>query len=297
MITETVKKCIVCGARGFREHFECKDHFVSGEKFKLAVCETCGFCFTNPRSPIDQISPYYESDAYVSHSKTSSGITNRLFHLSRNYTISYKKRILKKYTSGNTILDYGCGTGDFLNAMDRAGWDCSGIEPNEGARNQASQNKSLAITDEAGLSDIPDGSLDAISLWHVLEHIYPISERLSSFHEKLSPDGTLFVALPNMNSYDARRYGSYWAAFDVPRHIYHFTPESINTLMKEHGFDMIASRPMLLDAFYISMLSEKYKSGRSKIIQAGLTGLLSNIQASVKGRNYSSLIYIFKKSK
>jgi len=297
MITETVNNCIVCGSQGFREHYECKDYFVSGKTFKLAVCETCGFCFTNPRPPADQISPYYESDAYVSHSKTSSGITNRLFHLSRKYTISYKKRILEKYTSLNSILDYGCGTGDFLNAMDNAGWDCSGIEPNEGARTQAAQNKSIAITDEAGLSGITAGTLGAISLWHVLEHIYPLSERLSSFYEKLSPDGTLFVALPNMNSYDARHYGKYWAAFDVPRHIYHFSPETIKILMKDHGFDMIASRPMLLDAFYISMLSEKYKSGKSKIIQAGLTGLASNIQAFVKGRNYSSLIYIFKKSK
>lgn len=261
------------------------------------MCNSCGFCFTNPRPTIDHISPYYESDAYVSHSKTSSGLINRLFHLSRKYTISYKARIVKKYTSGNHILDYGCGTGDFLNAMNRAGWNCTGIEPNETARRQAATNKGIIISNESGIENIARGSLNAISLWHVLEHIYPLSERIHIFHEKLHDDGTLFAAVPNMNSFDAKHYGQYWAAWDVPRHIYHFSPESIKTLMKYHGFDLISSRPMLLDSFYISMLSEKYKSGNSKMIRAGFTGLTSNIKAFFNQKNYSSLIYIFKKSK
>lgn len=173
---------------------------------------------------------------------------------------------------------------------------CSGIEPNAGARESANQKIDFKISDEAGISKIAEGSLDAISLWHVFEHVYPIEERLVSFHKLLSEKGILFVALPNMDSYDAKRYGKFWAAWDVPRHIYHFNPASIKTMMKNHGFELVTTKPMILDAFYISMLSEKYKNGSPRNFNALLHGIISNCSAFMKDKNYSSLIYIFKKS-
>lgn len=296
MKQETIKYCIVCDSQNIVDQCICTDHFVSGEKFSLSACDQCGFIFTNPRPTIDSIGPYYSSTEYVSHSKTKTGFTNRLFHLARLYTIRYKKKIVNKYSSGKTILDYGCGTGEFLHAMKKANWSCNGIEPNPGARNFATKEYSLDVRDENGLAEIEDTSLDAISLWHVLEHIYPLSERLHAFHKKLKADGTLFVALPNMNSYDAKKYDEYWAAWDVPRHIYHFNPSTVEALLNKYGFKMIAVRPMTLDAFYISMLSEKYKHGSEKNINAMISGLRSNFSAFYKKGNYSSLIYIFKKS-
>ncbi len=297
MDLKNITRCIICSSESFSEHIQCRDHFVSQESFSISSCKDCGFCFTNPRPDIDGSAAYYDSSAYVSHSKTSRGLINRLFHLARTFTIRDKKRLLKKYTAGNQLLDYGCGTGEFLYAMKNSGWDGIGIEPNNSAREHAIKSYSLKVHTEDDLNAIPNASLDAISLWHVLEHVYPIEERLAEFYQKLKPGGTLFVALPNMRSYDARKYDRYWAAYDVPRHIYHFSPESAIRLMGNFGFDHVASKPMLLDSFYISMLSEKYKSGSPKNIRAFFFGLWSNLNAFFGKGNYSSLIYIFKKSK
>ncbi len=194
------------------------------------------------------------------------------------------------------ILDYGCGTGEFLFSMKKSSWSVSGIEPNAIVRKIALEDYMLDVKDEPDFERVDSGSLDVITLWHVLEHIYPIHERLVSFSEKLKDDGILIAAVPNMKSLDARKYGRYWAAWDVPRHIHHFDRASIEFLFKAHGFQLISVRPMLLDAFYISMLSEKYKFGSSNILKAFLKGLQSNTSAFLNTGNYSSLIYIFKKS-
>jgi len=223
-------------------------------------------------------------------------MVNRLFHLARKYTMGRKKNIVIKYSSGRHLLDYGCGTGEFLNSLKKSSWTVSGVEPNAIARKMALEDYKLDIKDEADFENINAGSLDIITLWHVLEHIYPIHDRLISFSEKLKEDGILIAAVPNMKSLDARKYGRYWAAWDVPRHIHHFDRTSIEDLFKTHGFHLISVRPMLLDAFYISMLSEKYKSGSSNILKAFFKGLQSNTSAFLNTGNYSSLIYIFKKS-
>lgn len=296
MSVEIVSNCPLCDSGEKGEFLKCKDHFVSGETFTLSRCKSCGFCYTDPRPDPESSSRYYESDKYVSHSKTSKGITNSLFHLARKFTLRSKRRIVSRYSSGKTILDYGCGTGEFLSSMKESAWFARGIEPNQTARDHAREKYGLEVYDQSGMEGIPNESLDAITLWHVLEHIYPLKDRIDSFHSKLKKDGTLIVAVPNMNSYDARRYGKFWAAYDVPRHIYHFVPETITRLMSESGFTHIKTKGMILDAFYISLLSEKYKHGTDKFLKAVFYGLISNINAFGGNRNYSSLIYIFKKS-
>ena len=296
MPEESLNHCIVCSSELISDHLECTDHFVSRESFMISICDSCGFCFTNPRPLPADSARYYDSESYISHSKTSRGIINRLFHLARKYTMRNKRRIVQKYSSGNALLDYGCGTGEFLAHMKKAGWACSGIEPNAAAREQALSAFGLTVGDENNLDSIADGSLDAITLWHVLEHVYPIESRLLAFQQKLKAGGMLFVALPNMKSYDAKKYGRYWAAYDVPRHIYHFNPDTIKSLIEKNGFSHHATKPMLLDALYISMLSEKYMHGAPKNVKAIFRGIRSNISAFFGNGNYSSLIYIFKKS-
>ncbi|MEN8226319.1 MAG: class I SAM-dependent methyltransferase [Bacteroidota bacterium] len=294
---ENVTRCAVCGSENSSDFIECTDHFVSGENFIISSCDECGFCFTNPRPELSDSASYYESEKYISHSKTNKGLTNILFHQARKFTIRYKRNIAKKYSSAPSILDYGCGTGDFLHAMKHAGFNCTGLEPNATAREHAVSNYGLSVIRENELGAIADSSLGCISLWHVLEHVYPLEERLQQFYSKLQPGGTLIVAVPNMSSFDARKYKSHWAAYDVPRHIYHFTPETLLRLMERIGFAHIKTKPMRLDAFYISLLSEKYRHGHEKFISAFFTGLRSNFSACFGKGNYSSLIYIFKKSK
>ncbi len=297
MAQENINNCIICNSKSISTFLDCKDHFVTQTSFSISSCNDCGFCFTNPRPDVGESLKYYDSNAYISHSKTSRGLVNRLFHFARSYTLKSKRRILNKYVSGKRLLDYGCGTGDFLGTMKNSGWSVIGIEPNELARNEAINTHGLKIHDEAEFHVLDNSSLDCISLWHVLEHVYPLEDRIAAFHDKLDADGTLIVALPNMNSYDAKRYGTYWAAYDVPRHIYHFNPHTIKALMSKHGFEHIKTKAMIFDSFYISLLSEKYKHGSNKFFSAMILGLISNLAAFLGKRNYSSLIYIFKKSK
>lgn len=296
MPTENVSSCPVCGSPDKSLFQTCKDHFVSGESFSISRCNSCGFCFTDPRPALMDSTGYYDSEKYVSHSKTSRGITNALFHRARGYTLTFKKRLVAKYACDRSILDYGCGTGDFLSLMKANGWITLGIEPNSVARKHAIEKHALDVYDETALASIPDHSLGIITLWHVLEHIYPLKDRISSFHEKLNDDGTLIVAVPNMDSYDAKHYGQFWAAYDLPRHIYHFVPDTMIKLMSEAGFAHVKSNAMVLDAFYISLLSEKYKYGSNNFIRSMFLGLLSNLSAFWGNNNYSSLIYIFKKA-
>ncbi len=297
MDPEHISRCIICNSESLSGYLTCEDHFVTHKSFTLCKCDSCGFCFTSPRPFIYDAKHYYESESYISHSKTSQGIINKLFHIARKYTIRSKNRITKKYSAGKNILDYGCGTGEFLNELNKKAWSCKGIEPNRYARKHAIEAYGLEVLEEDELHDMTDESLDCITLWHVIEHIYPLEERLESFHSKLNADGTLIAALPNMNAYDAKKYGKHWAAYDVPRHIYHFTPDTIISLMQKHGFRHVKTKPMLLDSFYISLLSEKYKHGSNNFLSAVFFGLVSNLYALFGNRNYSSLIYIFKKSK
>lgn len=295
MKNESINICTVCGSDQLKESFVCKDHFVSGEDFHILLCSDCGFYFTSPRPIHSNIGPYYESEEYISHSKNKSGIINRLFHIARTYTIANKRRALQKFSPGKNILDYGCGTGEFLHEMNAKGWTCTGIEPSENPKKHAIEKYGLNVGDEQLLENIPEASLDSITLWHVLEHVYPIEERLQSFHRLLKPGGTLFIALPNSESWDALHYKQYWAAWDVPRHIHHFSPTSIEKLLSNNNFELIRTKPMYLDAIYISMLSEKYRSGSQKNLKGMFFGLRSNWHAFLNKKNYSSLIYIFKK--
>ena len=293
---ENVNHCLICGSESFSTFFECSDHFISNEKFKICICDRCSFCFTNPRPELSESFRYYESDKYISHSRTSKGRVNRLYHKVRKLTIRNKKRIAKHYSNNQKILDYGCGTGEFLNSMHLSGFNCIGLEPNENARQYAVSHYGLTVLDEEQLENIDENSLGSITLWHVLEHVYPVKKRLLQFHNKLCPGGTLIVALPNRLSLDAKIYGPFWAAYDVPRHIYHFTPDNVIQLMGNYGFDHIKTRSMIFDAFYISLLSEKYKSAGGNFLKAIINGFRSNLSAISGNGNYSSLIYIFKKS-
>lgn len=295
MPLETIDKCTVCKSYQLTEAYSCKDYFVSGETFSILSCTQCGFHFTSPRPYESDIAPYYESEEYVSHSKSKVGLVNRLFHIARKYTINYKKRTVGRHSPAKSILDYGCGTGEFLNAMNNSSWDCKGVEPGKLARQHAKSEYGLSVGDESSLKDICEASLGAITLWHVLEHVYPLKERLDLFYKMLMPGGILFLGLPNMNSWDAKKYKAFWAAWDVPRHIHHFNQNTIKHLVEQSGFKLHAVKPMYLDAIYISMLSEKYKHGSEKNINGIVNGIRSNLYACTHQKNYSSLIYIFKK--
>lgn len=290
----TIDKCLVCGSDSFEPFLVCRDYTVSQENFNIVSCKSCGFKFTNPRPENSVIGDYYKAEEYVSHSNTTKGVVNKLYHSVRNYTLKQKLKLISSYVSRGTMLDYGCGTGMFLNVCKNDGWETYGLEPDDNARKMSIEKGLDVFSNKVKVSDrIADKKFNAITLWHVLEHVTDMEATLSFFKSKLNDDGVLIIAVPNHVSYDAQYYKEFWAAYDVPRHLHHFDINSMTSLVEKAGFKFQESKPMKFDSFYVSMLSEKYKTGSINLVKAFLVGLTSNFKAK-NTHSYSSSIYIFK---
>ncbi len=270
--------------------FEVKDHSVTGESFRLEYDQELHMYITTPK-PSEIILPkYYASEDYISHTDGRRSFFEKAYHIVKQITLSRKQNLLLKYLpSRGQLLDIGAGTGDFLEYALKKGWNVSGVEPSAKARALARQKKITLIDD---LSD--DATLyDAITMWHVLEHVYDLDNQIKWIKNHLHPDGVVFIAVPNFECLDAQYYKTDWAAFDVPRHLYHFSKKSIRSLFGKKGMKVIDIVPMKFDAYYVSLLSEKYKTGSMNFIKAFWMGLRSNLSAKRTGA-YSSLIYVIK---
>lgn len=270
-----------------------KDHFLTQEEFDIVETLTKGVFKT---SPIPQnIGRYYESENYISHHQDSGSLKEKVYKFLQSFNLKYKKTLLlDRIPKQSKVLDYGCGAGEFLKFIEDD-FQTFGFEPDEDARNAAIKKTSKASI-VADLSQIEDASLDAITLWHVFEHIENQNEMLELFNRKLKTNGLLIIAVPNPTSYDAKFYKEYWAAYDVPRHIYHFSKNGMqNLIASKKDWKLIKIKPLLLDSFYISMLSEKYKKSALFWLKGAFRGLISNVKALISNE-YSSLIYIIKKN-
>ncbi len=290
-----LKQCPVCNNIKFKNWLICTDHSVSKEKFNIVSCETCGFLFTNPKPKGNNINKYYISSNYISHTNKKKGLLNWLYQLVRKNTIKKKLKLLKKFKENGFHLDIGCGTGEFLYACKKNNYKTLGIEPSDLARKNAAKNYNLKISDDVTLSSIKDHSIDSISMWHVLEHIGDINNFIIQLNRILKNNGVVFIAVPNIESWDCKYYGKYWAAWDVPIHFWHFSRKSLTSLLEKNGFKIIQKNPMWYDAFYISILSEEYKKGKKNYFISFLIGIISNLFAIFNKKNTSSLTYVVKK--
>ena len=290
----TLQKCLVCGSTHFKPFLVCKDYTVSDENFNIVSCKDCNFKFTNPRPDNSVLGNYYKAESYVSHTNSKKGIVNKLYHAVRNYTLKSKIKMVSGFVSRGTILDYGCGTGMFLSAIKNAGWETYGMEPDNDAIKIASENGNNVFSDKENVvASIGDKKFNAITLWHVLEHVTDMPETLAFFKNQLNKEGVLIIAVPNHVSYDAQYYKEHWAAYDVPRHLHHFDLKSMKALVEQAGFKLQETKPMKFDSFYVSMLSEKYKTGSVNLLKAFWIGLQSNLKAK-NTYSYSSTIYVFR---
>jgi 2-polyprenyl-3-methyl-5-hydroxy-6-metoxy-1,4-benzoquinol methylase len=292
---EKLSECPVCSASNLKNHKVVKDYSVSQESFNIMVCDNCNFKFTNPRPNEEEIGKYYQSEDYISHSDKANSPINFVYKVARKFSLSYKKNLINSIAKDKKgkILDYGCGTGYFLETMKDDGWKTYGIEPNEDARNIASTKSEVQENIEA--LKLKNKKFDIITLWHVLEHIHNINDTIKILKTILKEKGKIIIAVPNIDSYDQDIFQEEWAAYDVPRHLYHFNQETMNTLMLKHGLKIKKAYPMKLDSYYISLLSNKYKHNKNKFINSIITGYKSNSYASNNKNNYSSLIYVIKK--
>lgn len=291
---EKVTNCPVCKTASFQNFIICKDHTVSDESFALTTCDNCGFVFTNPRPDASVIDRYYQSENYISHSNQTRSITDGMYKLVRLFTLRSKLKILNGLGTQKTLMDYGCGTGDFLEHCQSNGWTVTGVEPSEKARNISLNKIPTGIVADISQFSKQD-SFDIITLWHVLEHVHDLNSLIKSLKEKLNKNGYIIIALPNHQSYDQSIYKEYWAAYDVPRHLYHFDQHTFSQLSMAHDLKLVNTLPMPFDSYYVSLLSEKYKYGQQNFIKSFLNGWKSNRWAKKNNNNYSSLIYILKK--
>ena len=287
-----IEKCPVCGGESQRAFLEAEDHNVSSDQFKIVECGACYFRFTNPIPTEETIGEYYKSENYVSHSGTKKGFVNKVYHIVRNRAIRQKQNLASKYSKEKTILDIGCGTGDFLGYCRSKNWITLGLEPDHSARKIALENNDIDAKKLNHLYDIEANSFDVISMWHVLEHVYNLNEDIERYKKILKDDGALIIAVPNCSSKDAEHYKANWAAYDLPIHLYHFRPDNMKQLFSKHGMEVVKILPMKFDSYYISMISEKYKGGN--IISGFWNGFRSNIAANSKNNKYSSQIYVIK---
>lgn len=269
-----------------------KDFSVSGEEFELYRDETLDMLVTKPQP--QNLGPYYESEDYISHTDAKSTFTDRLYQLVKAKNLKNKVQLIEnQFLNYKTLLDLGAGTGDFLITAQNSDFTVTGIEPNAKARKLAEQ-KGVHLL--GSLNEVSGQKFQAITLWHVLEHLPNLDEQITTLANLLEEDGVLVIAVPNFKSFDAKHYKSYWAAFDVPRHLWHFSKTSIEKLFAPHQLEVVKIKPMWFDAFYVSMLSEKYKGNKLYLISAFFVGLWSNFRA-IFTKEHSSLIYILKRKK
>jgi 2-polyprenyl-3-methyl-5-hydroxy-6-metoxy-1,4-benzoquinol methylase len=296
----TIESCPVCESKKFRPFISCIDFTVSRETFHIVQCESCSFTLTNPQPPQTDIGRYYQSDEYISHTNKASSLIDRIYLYARNYTLKWKLGLIDHATESDPaktqkrLLDFGCGTGAFIQYCRQNDWTVSGVEPSSQARQLAQRDNPNVFE---SLNQCTENTYDIITLWHVLEHVPNLDITLQQLKEKLSVNGTMFIAVPNYKSWDGNHYNSYWAGYDVPRHLWHFSQSTMTLLLQKNNLNLVATIPMKLDAFYICLLSEKYKTGKMSIASmavAFMKGLKSNWTAK-KNNEYSSLIYVIRK--
>ena len=272
------------------EYLKCKDHLVSGEIFSLVLDDTKKLLVTSPQPGADDLGKYYESEAYISHTDSKKGIVSFLYQTVKKYSLKKKVGLVRSMQKdGKRILDIGAGTGDFLFQAKSKKWDVEGVEVNPAARKLAKE-KGVELKD--ALNQVTDRKFDVITLWHVLEHIPNLEETIQQIENLLAPGGTVLIAVPNYKSFDAKYYNSFWAAYDVPRHLWHFSKESMDLLFSSN-IVLQKIKPLWFDAFYVSLLSEKYKTGNGFSLKAVWIGFWSNFKG-LSTKEYSSHIYCYK---
>lgn len=285
-------KCPSCNSENTNLVYKTKDYFLTQDDFDIYNCKDCKITFTSPFP--NNLSKYYETTEYLSHDTENNGILGKVYNYLRNINIRNKYNIVTKYINKGSILDIGSGTGELLNYFKNNNWQTQGVEPSEKARQYAISKHNLNIVDEPELTRLTKSSYDVISMWHVLEHVPDINKRIVNISQLLKKNGVIIIAVPNINSPDSQYYKEHWAALDVPRHLYHFSKESMKILLEQHKFQIIDHYPMKMDAYYVSMLSEKYLKRKTIWINAILRGFISNLKAR-KNNNYSSMIFVVKR--
>lgn len=292
-----IKNCVCCGSEQVQNVFTVTDYTVTNELFDVWECTNCTYRFTQNIPSEENIGAYYKSENYISHTDTTKGLVSKIYHAVRNITIKSKRNLINQISTKGNLLDIGAGTGAFAHHMQQNGWKVIGLEPDEEATKVAASKLGLVLQPINDFYRLTPNQFNCITLWHVLEHVHELDNYFIQFKKLLAANGKLVIAVPNYTSADAGFYQQYWAAYDVPRHLHHFSPKSLQTLAQKHGFELIKTKPMWFDSVYVSLLSEQYKHGKASFLKSLAVGLYSNVKAMFGPKKCSSLIYILQEKK
>ena len=286
-------KCPWCGSNKAQINLWLKDEFSTKKDFHICECLNCGLLYTMPRPSKEKIGAYYKSDEYYSHQENKKGFVPRLYEAIKKINLKHKFRLASRDLPVGKLLDIGCGVGDFLHVAENKGWQCTGVEPSEEAREIARQRIKGDLLYSEDLEQLPDQSFDLITMWHVLEHVDDLKWQVAQLQRLIKPNGRIVIAVPNYRSYDGRFYNAYWAAYDVPRHLNHFNKTVLTKIFKTSGLSLVCMDKLVWDAYYISFMSEQYKHHFMPLVRGVFRGLVSNAKARRSGES-SSLVYVFR---
>ena len=287
-------KCPWCGSENAQLHLELKDLFLTQEQFKILECKDCGLLYTTPRPNKEEIGRYYKSNEYYSHQENKEGFIPKVYEKVKSINLKNKYHIAAEKTTKGKILDIGCGVGDFLHTMEQQGWDCTGVEPSEDAKAIAKKRIKAQLLSSEEQENLPEGSFDIITMWHVLEHVDALRWQIQQLYRLCKRGGRIVIALPNYRSYDGQYYKAEWAAYDVPRHLNHFDQKTLINLFEENEMKHVKTKKLYWDAFYISYMSEKYRQHSLPLVRGVFRGVISNLKARRTGE-WSSLVYVFER--
>ena len=288
-----INKDILMNLSNTKHFLNVKDHSVSQETFELLHDEELDMLITHPQPSLEKLPSYYESVDYISHTDGNKSLFEKMYQFVKAIALKNKLKLINSQSSKGRILDIGAGVGDFLTVAKNDGWETIGIEPNDKAKTIA-KNKGVSFAES--LSELESNSFDVITMWHVLEHVPNLENQIKELKRLVKPSGTVIIAVPNFKSFDAEYYGKFWAAYDIPIHLWHFSKTAIKKLFANEDLELKEVLPMKFDSFYVSLLSEKYKTGKMNFIKAFLIGWKSNWKGS-QNSEYSSHIYVLKNSK
>jgi len=288
--------CPLCASKNIQASLATMDYSISKEAFDIFDCADCSFRFTQLIPSPETIGPYYNSEVYISHSDTKEGFVNSVYHRARDLMLNRKRKLVQSLTQGKRLLDVGSGTGYFLDHMKRNGYQVKGIEIDADARRATKEKFGIEVGEPASLLEgkIKE-KVEIVTMWHVLEHLHDLHGYMGSIRHQLTDDGFLLIAVPNHASYDAQYYKKLWAAYDVPRHLWHFTPKTIAQLAAINGFEVVSQKRLPLDPFYNSLLSEQYKGNKLALFSGGVVGGISLLKSYLNPKKSTSPIYILKK--
>ena len=280
-----ILNCPICNTN-LKEGHLVKDHFGSEDRFQLKTCPKCQTLTTSPQPNETEIGRYYKSDNYISHGDSKGSLFDSLYSTIQRRNHNYKIKLIRKYSLGHDLLDFGAGAGSFAKYTQGKTFNVTAVEPDDKARSRIDNT----LETHSSLHTVKQ-SFDIITAYHVLEHVHQLHDTLEKFKSLLNRNGTIHIALPNYQSYDAQYYESFWAGYDVPRHLYHFSQKGVHRLVSDLGLNLVGTHPLKFDCYYVSLLSEQYKSSNFAPAKALLKGFISNKKAAQSGE-YSSLIYV-----